>query len=120
VICSVDISFELVGGVFEFCSRHGCLLCDIIKKITKNCTQCSVTWEFLPFVHVVFYFVSCVLLPVLSFLACNCCWLIVCIVVVVPYVLLLVVLCILLLVVLCVLLLVVLCVLLLVVLSVWL
>ena len=42
---------------------------------------------FLPFVHVVFKFVSCVLLVVLSCVVCNCCWLAVCIVVVV-YVLL--------------------------------
>ena len=46
------------------------------------------TWVFLPFVHVVFSFVSCVLLLVLSCLVCNCCWLTVCIVVVVLCVLL--------------------------------
>ena len=38
---------------------------------------------FLTFVHVVFKFVSCVLLLVLSCVVCNCCWLAVCIVVVV-------------------------------------
>ena len=42
----------------------------------------------LPFVHVVFEFVSCVLLLVLSCLLCNCCWLTVYIVVVVLCVLL--------------------------------
>ena len=26
----------------------------MIKKITRNCTQYSLTWVFLPFVHVVF------------------------------------------------------------------
>ena len=49
----------------------------------RRCTQYSLTWVFLPFVHVVFKFVSCVLLLVLSCLVCNCCWLTVCIVVVV-------------------------------------
>jgi len=54
------------------------------KKITRNCTQYSLDWVFLPFVHVVkLSFVSCVLLLVLSCLLCNCCWLTVCIVVVV-------------------------------------
>ena len=38
---------------------------------------------FLTFVHVVFKFVSCVLLLVLSCVVCDCCWLAVCIVVVV-------------------------------------
>ena len=45
----------------------------------------SFTWLFLPFVHVVFKFVSCVLLLVLSCVLCDCCWLAVCIVVVVLY-----------------------------------
>ena len=58
-------------------------------------TQYSLACVFLPFVRVVkFQFVSCVLLQVLSCLLCNCCWLTVCIVVVVwcvlsPYVYLL-------------------------------
>jgi len=43
---------------------------------------------FLPIVHVLFEFVSCVLLLVLSCLGCYCCWLAVCIVVVVLCVLL--------------------------------
>ena len=54
----------------------------MIQKITRNCTQYFLTWVFLPFVHVVFQFVSCVLLLVLSCVVCNCCWLAVCIVVV--------------------------------------
>ena len=56
----------------------------IVKKtITRNCTQYSLAWVFLPFVHgVKFLFVSCVLLLVLSCLVCNCCWLVVFIVVV--------------------------------------
>jgi len=54
----------------------------IVKKITRNCTQDSLAWVFLPFVHVAFLFVSCVLLLVLSCLLGNCCWLAVCIVVV--------------------------------------
>ena len=53
----------------------------IKKTVTRNCTHCSFTWVFLTFVHVVFKFVSCVLLLVLSFVVCNCCWLAVCIVV---------------------------------------
>ena len=62
----------------------------IVKKtITRNCTQHSLAWLFLPFIHVVkFSFVSCVLLLVLCSLLCNCCWLTVCIVVVVLCVLL--------------------------------
>ena len=37
----------------------------VIKKtVTRNCTQYSFTWVFLTFVHVVFKFVSCVLLLV--------------------------------------------------------
>ena len=47
-----------------------------------NCTQYCLAWVFLPFVHVVFWFISRVLLLVLSCLSCNCCWLTVCIVVV--------------------------------------
>ena len=44
------------------------------KTITRNCTQCCLAGVFLPFVHVIkFYFVSCVLLVVLSCLVCNCC-----------------------------------------------
>ena len=43
---------------------------------------------FLPFVNVVFSFVACVLSLVLSCLVCNCCWLSVCIVLVVLCVLL--------------------------------
>ena len=59
------------------------------KTITRNCTQDSLAWVFLPFVHVVtFQFVSCVLLLVLSCFLCNCCWLTLCIVVVVLCVLL--------------------------------
>ena len=58
------------------------------KTVTRNCTQYSFTWEFLTFVHVVFKFVSCVLLLVLSCVVCDCCWLAVCIVVVVLCVLL--------------------------------
>jgi len=50
-------------------------------------TKYSLTWVFLPFVYV-FYFVSYVLLLVLSCLVCNCSWLAVCIVVVVLCVLL--------------------------------
>jgi len=54
------------------------------KKKKRNCTQYCLTWLSLPFVHVVkFYFVSCVLLLVLSCLVCNCCWLVVCIIVVI-------------------------------------
>ena len=55
------------------------------KTVIRNCTQYSFTWVFLTFVHVVFKFVSCVLLLVLSCVVCNCCWLAVCIVVVVLY-----------------------------------
>ena len=59
------------------------------KKVTRNYTQYCLAWVFLPFVHVVkFKFVSYVLLLVLSCLVCNCCWLAVCIVVVVLCVLL--------------------------------
>ena len=47
----------------------------------------------LTFVHVVFKFVSCVLLLVLSCVVCDCCWLAVCIVVVVLYVCYLVCIC---------------------------
>jgi len=36
----------------------------IKKAVTRNCTQYSFTWVFLTFVHVVFKFVSCVLLLV--------------------------------------------------------
>ena len=53
------------------------------KTITINCTQYCIAWVFLPSVHVVFQFVSRVLSLVLSCLLCNCCWLAVCIVVVV-------------------------------------
>jgi len=60
----------------------------IKKTITRNCTQYSLTWVFLPSVHVVFLFVSCVFSLVLSCLVCNCCWLTVCVVVVVLCVLL--------------------------------
>ena len=60
----------------------------IKKTITRNCTQYSLTWVFLPFVHVVFELVSCVLSLVLSCLVCNCCWLTVCTVVVLLCVLL--------------------------------
>ena len=52
------------------------------KTVTRNCTQYSFTWVFLTFVHVIFKFVSCVSLLVLSCVVCNC-WLAVCIVVVV-------------------------------------
>jgi len=48
----------------------------------------SLAWVFLPFVHFVYKFVSCVFLLVLGCLLCNCCWLTVCIVVVVLRVLL--------------------------------
>ena len=58
---------------------------DLKETVTRNCTQYSFTWVFLTFVHVVFKFVSCVLLLVLSCVVCNCCWLAVCIVVVVLY-----------------------------------
>ena len=58
------------------------------KTVTRNCTQYSFTWVFSTFVHVVFKFVSCVLLLVLSCVVCDCCWLAVCIVVVVLCVLL--------------------------------
>jgi len=58
------------------------------KTITINCTQYCLAWVFLPSVHVVFEFVSHVLLLVFSYIVCNCCWLAVCIVVVVLYVLL--------------------------------
>ena len=56
----------------------------VVKKnnYKKNCTQDSLAWVFLPFVHVVFSFVSGVLFLVLSCLLGNCCWLTVCIVVV--------------------------------------
>ena len=62
----------------------------IVKQtITRNCTQDCLAGVFLPFVHVVkFQFVSCVLLLVLSCLLVNCCWLTVCIFVVVLRVLL--------------------------------
>ena len=53
------------------------------KTITINCTQYCLACVFLTSVHVVFQFVSCVLLLVLSCLVCNCCWSAVCIVVVV-------------------------------------
>ena len=42
----------------------------IKKTVTRNCTHCSFTWVFLTFVHVVFKFVSCVLLLVLSCFVC--------------------------------------------------
>jgi len=59
------------------------------KTITRNCTQYCLAWVFLAFVHVgKFSFVSGVLLLVLSCLLCNCCWLAMCIVVVVLCVLL--------------------------------
>jgi len=57
----------------------------IKNTVTRNCTQYCLTWVFLTFVHVVFKFVSCVLLLVLSCVVCDCCWLAVCIVVVVLY-----------------------------------
>ena len=43
-------------------------------KKTTNCTQYCLDWVFLPFVHVKFWFVSCVLLLVLSCLVCSYCW----------------------------------------------
>jgi len=52
------------------------------KKNYKICTQVSLAWVFLLFVHVVFLFVSGVLLLVLNCLLGNCSWLTVCIVVV--------------------------------------
>jgi len=53
-------------------------------KLRSRQTIVVIAWVFLPFVHVVkFQFVSCVLLLVLSCLLCNCCWLTVCIVIVV-------------------------------------
>ena len=55
------------------------------KTVTRNCAQYSFTWVFLTFVHVVFKFVSCVLLLILSCVVRDCCWLAVCIVVVVLY-----------------------------------
>jgi len=58
------------------------------KTITRNCTQYCLAWVFLPFVHVVFQLVSGGLLLVLSCLLCNCCWLTVCIIIVVLCVLL--------------------------------
>ena len=58
------------------------------ERSTLSWTQYSLTWVFLPSVHVVFSFVSHVLLLVLSCLVYNCCWLAVCIVVVVLCVLL--------------------------------
>ena len=62
------------------------LICKyMIRNMTRNCTQYSFTWVFLTFVHVVFKFVPCVLLLVLSCVVCDCCWLAVCIVVVVLY-----------------------------------
>jgi len=66
------------------------------KTITRNCTQYCLTWVFVPFVHVVFEYVSHVLPLVLSCLVCTVVGLAVCIVVVVLCVLLLVVLCVLL------------------------
>ena len=58
-------------------------LMSVNKIITRNCTQYCLAWVFLPSVHVIFLFVSCVLLLVLGCLVCNCCWLAVCIVVVI-------------------------------------
>ena len=59
------------------------------KKQLQQMVHSTLAWVFLPFVHVVkFSFVSCVLLLVLSCLLCNCCWLTMCIVVVVLCVLL--------------------------------
>ena len=53
------------------------------KTITRNCTQYCLAWVLLLFVHVVFLLVSVGLLLVLSCLVCNCCWLTVCMFVVV-------------------------------------
>ena len=64
------------------CSLHAA------EYVWYTTTIYSIAWVFLPFVHVVFQIVSCVLLLVLSFLLCNCRWFIVCIVVVVLCVLL--------------------------------
>jgi len=61
---------------------------DCIKTNTRNCTKDCLAWVFLPFVQIVFWLVSCVLLLVLSCLLCNCCWFTACIVVVVLCVLL--------------------------------
>ena len=62
---------------------------DCKKKNTRNFTQYSLAWVFLPFLQVVkFYIVSGVLLLGLSCLLCNCSCLTVCIVVVVLCVLL--------------------------------
>ena len=47
---------------------------DLVLLPTRNCTQYSPTWVFLPFVHVVFKFVSCAVLLVLRCVVCNCCW----------------------------------------------
>ena len=55
----------------------------MIEKTTRNSTQYCLTWVCLPFGHVVFLFVLCLLLLVLSCLVCNCCCLAVYIVVVV-------------------------------------
>jgi len=57
-------------------------------EITRNFTQSSLIGVFLPFVYVIFKFVSCILLLVSSCVVCNCCWLTVCIVAVVLCVLL--------------------------------
>jgi len=54
-----------------------------MNSIQDNCTQYCLAWVFLPFVHVVFQLVSGGLLLALSCLVCNCCWLTVCIFVVV-------------------------------------
>ena len=55
----------------------------MIKKIYKKLYTVLSYLGVLPFVLVVFRFISCALLIVLSCLVCNCYWLTVCIVVVV-------------------------------------
>ena len=47
----------------------------IKKNNYKKLYTVYFTWVFLTFVHVVFKFVSCVLLLVLSCVLCDCCWL---------------------------------------------
>ena len=82
VLCLNEYDRETLGWKREWIN-------DCKKTITRNCTQYCLAWVFSPFVHVVkFQYVSCVLLLVLSCFLHNCCWLTVCIVVVVLCVLL--------------------------------
>ena len=71
------------GHIDTAFSWFPCAYKQMLRRFPRNCTQYSLAWVFLPFVHAVFQFVSCVLLLVLSCLVCNCCWLVVCIVVVI-------------------------------------